>query len=91
MLSDYRLSNVSVAVGTGLGAGVGSVIGGAIGGPVGAAVGAFVGATATGVGISAAGGNRSAPVTKLYTMHDHIRDHSFAFKQEREERERAGR
>ena len=91
MLSDIRLSNASVALGAGVGAGVGSIIGGVIGGPIGAAAGAAVlGVIATGATISAVGSGY-AETPKLYTMHDHIRDHSFAFKQEREERERAGR
>ncbi|MEI6985993.1 MAG: hypothetical protein WCK65_07690 [Rhodospirillaceae bacterium] len=96
MSSQVTLSGVgaSGAVGsilvTGVGASAGAVVGALLGGPVGAGVGAFVvGATCASIG--AAGLGRSAPPEKLYTIHDHIRDNSFAFKEEREARDRARR
>ena len=85
------MSNASVVLSAGAGAGIGAVVGGLIGGPVGAAVGAVLCATATsGASVYYSGaGYGEAP--KLYTVHEHIRDNSFAFKDEREKRERAAR
>ena len=83
------MSNASVVLSAGAGAGVGAVIGGLIGGPVGAAVGAVLCATASsGASVYYGGAGYAEP--PLYTIHEHIRDHSFAFKEEREKRERAG-
>ncbi len=56
----------------------------------GAGIGAAVCASA-GSSVSVYCGGAGYFEPPLYTIHVHIRDHSFAFKEEREKRERAGR
>ena len=89
MLSLKR-SDTAIGVSAGVGACLGFAVGGVIAGPMGSAIGAVVCAAAASASISAAGAGYADP-PKLYTIHDDIRDNSFAFKHEREERERVGR